>query len=113
MVGGVAHGVGNAIFERLMFSAEGQPVTTTFADYLLPGATDMPRVTVTHTETPSPLNPIGVKGAGEGGTIAVIAAIASAIEDALSPFGAWIAEMPVSPERVLELIAAGKARAPV
>ena len=113
VVGGVAHGVGNAIFERLMFSAEGQPVTTTFADYLLPGATDMPRVTVTHTETPSPLNPIGVKGAGEGGTIAVIAAIASAIEDALSPFGAWIAEMPVSPERVLELIAAGKARAPV
>ena len=108
VVGGVAHGLGNAIFEQLRFDENGQPLTTTFADYLLPMATDMPRVELRHSETPSPLNPIGVKGAGEGGTIAVIAAIASAIEDALTPFGARVSEMPITPERIVELVAAGK-----
>ncbi len=108
VVGGVAHGLGNAIFEQLRFDENGQPLTTTFADYLLPMATDMPRVELRHSETPSPLNPIGVKGAGEGGTIAVIAAIASAIEDALTPFGARVSEMPITPERIVELVAAAK-----
>ena len=104
IVGGVAHGIGNALFERLLFDENGQPQTTSFADYLLPMAPDVPHVETLHTETPSPLNPIGVKGAGEGGTIAVIAAIISAVENALEPFGVRLAEMPVSPERIIELI---------
>jgi carbon-monoxide dehydrogenase large subunit len=67
-------------------------------------ATDVPNVETLHTETPSPLNPIGVKGAGEGGTIAVIAAIISAVEDALRPFNVRLTEMPISPERIVELV---------
>lgn len=110
IVGGVAHGIGNALFERLVFDESGQPQMTSFADYLLPMAPDVPHVETLHTETPSPLNPIGVKGAGEGGTIAVIAAIISAIEDALRPFGVRLTEMPISPERIVELI--GEARKP-
>jgi carbon-monoxide dehydrogenase large subunit len=104
IVGGVAHGIGNALFERLLFDETGQPLTTSFADYLLPMATDVPNVETLHTETPSPLNPIGVKGAGEGGTIAVIAAIISAVEDALRPFNVRLSEMPISPERIVELV---------
>ena len=109
IVGGVAHGIGNALLEHLLFVENGQPLTTTFGDYLLPMAPDVPHVDVLHTETPSPLNPIGVKGAGEGGTIAVIAAIISAVEDALQPFGVRLAEMPVSPERIVTLIAQARA----
>ena len=109
IVGGVAHGIGNALLEHLLFDENGQPLTTTFGDYLLPMAPDVPHVDVLHTETPSPLNPIGVKGAGEGGTIAVIAAIISAVEDALQPFGVRLAEMPVSPERIVTLIAQARA----
>ena len=111
IVGGVAHGIGNALFERLLFDENGQPLTTSFADYLLPMAPDVPNVETLHTETPSPLNPIGVKGAGEGGTIAVIAAIISAIEDALKPFNVRLTEMPVAPDRIIELISASQNRA--
>jgi carbon-monoxide dehydrogenase large subunit len=74
VVGGVAHGIGNALFERLLHDADGQPQTVNFADYLLPGSTDMPPIEILHAETPSPLNPLGMKGAGEGGTIPAIAA---------------------------------------
>ena len=109
IVGGVAHGIGNALFEQLLFDATGQPLTTTFGDYLLPMATDVPHVDTIHTETPSPLNPIGVKGAGEGGTIAVIAAIISAVEDALSPFGVRLAQMPVTPETIIRHIQEARA----
>ena len=111
IVGGVAHGIGNALFERLLFDENGQPLTTSFADYLLPMAPDVPNVETLHTETPSPLNPLGVKGAGEGGTIAVIAAIISAIEDALKPFNVRLTEMPVAPDRIIELISASQNRA--
>jgi len=109
VVGGVAHGVGNALFERLRYDDEGQPLSATFADYLLPGATDAPPVAIHHSETPSPLNPLGLKGAGEGGTIPAIAAIIAAVENALAPFGVTIAEAPVSPERIVQLIAAARA----
>jgi carbon-monoxide dehydrogenase large subunit len=106
VVGGVAHGVGNALFERLLFDADGQPLTVNFGEYLLPLATDMPRVDIHHTETPSPLNPLGLKGAGEGGTIPAIAAIVAAVENALAPFGVTISETPISPQRIVELLAA-------
>jgi carbon-monoxide dehydrogenase large subunit len=104
VVGGVAHGVGNALYEQLMFDDTAQPLTTNFGEYLLPMAGDVPRVDLVHLETPSPLNPLGVKGAGEGGTISAIGAIISAVEDALSPFGVRICEAPITPQRIVELL---------
>ncbi|MYZ48586.1 xanthine dehydrogenase family protein molybdopterin-binding subunit [Propylenella binzhouense] len=104
IVGGVAHGVGNALYERLVYDDEGQPLSTNFGEYLLPLAADVPRVEIVHQETPSPLNPLGIKGAGEGGTIPTTASVIGAIEDALSPFGVRIAEAPISPQRIVELL---------
>ena len=106
--GGVVHGVGNALHEHMRFDTQAQPVTTNYADYLLPVATDFPPIEVIHLETPSPLNPIGVKGAGEGGTIPATACVISAIEDALSSLGVTLAEHPVSPQRLVELIWAAR-----
>jgi carbon-monoxide dehydrogenase large subunit len=99
--GGTAHGIGNALFERMKYDPSGQPLTTTFQDYLLPTAPEVPGCKIVHIETPNPLNPIGVKGAGEGGTIPAPAAIVAAIEDALSPFGVRFLEMPLTPERIV------------
>ena len=111
VVGGVAHGLGNALLERLVHDDNATPVSTSFAEYLMPMATDMPdRVELRHQETPSPLNPLGVKGAGEAGTIAAIAAIVGAVENALSPFGVRISETPLSPQRVVELVREARAR---
>ena len=90
--GGIAHGIGNAIFEWMGYDEAGQPVTTTFADYLMPTATEMPRFETLYKESPSPLNPLGVKGVGEVGVIPAAAAVISAIEDALSPFGVRIGQ---------------------
>ena len=104
VVGGVAHGVGNALYEELKFDDQAQPLTTNFGEYLLPMAADVPRVDLVHLETPSPLNPLGVKGAGEGGTISAIGAIISAVENALEPFGVRIAEAPITPMRIVELL---------
>jgi carbon-monoxide dehydrogenase large subunit len=104
VVGGVAHGIGNALFERLFHDADAQPLTVNFADYLLPGSTDMPPIDILHSQTPSPLNPLGMKGAGEGGTIPAIAAIIAAVENALAPFGIKINEAPISPARIVELL---------
>ncbi len=107
VMGGLAHGIGSALFEKMVFDEAGQPLTTNFADYLLPSAPDLPTVDLAHMESPTPLNPIGVKGAGEGGTIPAPAAIVSAIEDALGPFGVRIAETPITPSRIVEMIAGG------
>ncbi len=103
--GGVAHGIGNAIFEWMGYDEAGQPITTTFADYLLPTAADVPKLQTLYKESPSPHNPLGVKGVGEVGVIPAAAAIISAVEDALSPFGVRIAQMPITPSRLAELIA--------
>jgi len=100
--GGVAHGIGNALFEWMKYDAAAQPQTITFADYLLPSAPEVPGCAIEHIETPNPLNPLGVKGAGEGGTIPAPAAIIAAIEDALSPFGVRFAEAPLTPARIVE-----------
>ncbi len=110
IVGGVVHGIGNALYERMIYDESGQPLTTNYGEYLLPLATEMPQIEVEHIETPSPLNPLGVKGAGEGGTIPAIATIISAIEDALAPFGVRIEEYPLGPERLLDLIDSAKAK---
>jgi carbon-monoxide dehydrogenase large subunit len=102
--GGVAHGIGNALLEWMGYDANAQPVTTSFADYLLPGACDVPSIKAVHLETPSPLNPLGVKGAGEGGTIPAAAAIVAAIENALDPFGVKLNESPMTPDRIVAAI---------
>ena len=102
--GGVAHGVGNALYETMLYDSNAQPLNVNFGEYLLPGSTDVPHVELHHMETPSPLNPIGVKGAGEGGTIPAAAAIISAIENALTPFGVKISEAPITPGRLMALI---------
>ncbi|HEX5279234.1 MAG TPA: xanthine dehydrogenase family protein molybdopterin-binding subunit [Micropepsaceae bacterium] len=108
--GGVAHGVGNALFERMIYDDNAQPLNMNFGEYLLPGSTDVPAVELHHMETPSPLNPIGVKGAGEGGTIPAIAAIIAAIENALQPFGVKLSEAPASPSHILGLIRGAELR---
>src|SRR5262249_170645 len=104
VVGGVVHGIGNAFFERMIYDEGAQPLSTNFGESLLPLATDVPSVEVHHMEAPSPLNPLGLKGAGEGGTIAAIAALLSAVEDALKPFGVHVAEAPITPQQIVELI---------
>jgi carbon-monoxide dehydrogenase large subunit len=105
ILGGIAHGISNAIFEWMGYDAAGQPVTTTLADYALPLATDIPRIETLYMESPSPLNPLGAKGVGELGTIPAAPAVISAIEDALTPFGVRIAQVPLLPHVLRELIA--------
>ena len=102
--GGVAHGIGNALLEWMRYDENAQPLTTTFADYLIPLATDVPVCKITHVESPTPLNPLGVKGAGEGGTIPAAAAIVAAAEDALAEFGVHFAETPLMPERIVDAL---------
>lgn len=106
--GGVAQGIGGAFYERLVYDEDGQLLTQTFMDYLLPTAAEVPKVEIGHVETPSPLNPLGVKGAGEAGVIPVAAVFASALDDAL---GTRVAEMPLSHSRLLELLRAAEALA--
>ena len=98
--GGIAHGIGNALLEQIVYDAAGQLVTGTLMDYALPRAADLPPLEVHHVITPSPLNPLGVKGAGEGGTLPAPAAIANAVADALRPLRVEVTEMPLTRERL-------------
>lgn len=103
--GGVAQGLGGALLEELVYDENGQLLTATFMDYLLPTANDVPFIETDHLETPSPLNPYGIKGVGEGGLTGSVAAIVNAVADALSPLGVKVTEHgPLSPARVLKLI---------
>ena len=104
IVGGVAHAIGNSLYEWMGYDEQAQPVTTNFADYLLVSATEVPNIEVTFAEYPSPLNPLGVKGVGEAGCVPAAGAIISAIENALSPFGIEITEYPVTPARLFSLL---------
>lgn len=106
VVGAVAHGIGNALFEWMGFGADGQPLTTNLADYLLVSATELPRIEILHRESPTNLNPLGVKGVGESGCIPAPAAIVSAVEDALSPFGVALRHAPIRPNDIVSAIAA-------
>ncbi|MFC5814618.1 aerobic carbon-monoxide dehydrogenase large subunit [Nonomuraea harbinensis] len=98
--GGVAQGIGGALYERMVYDSHGQLVNASFMDFLMPYATEIPHVETAHLETPSPLNPLGIKGAGEAGVIPVSAVIASAIEDAE---GVDIDRMPISPSELFDL----------
>ena len=93
------------------YDENAQPVITTFADYLLPSSTEVPNIEIIHHEFPSTLNPLGVKGVGEAGTIPAAAVIVSAVENALAPFAVRIGEAPISPVRIVELIDAAGAAA--
>jgi len=104
VIGGVVHGIGSALYEWMGYDADGQPQTGTYADYLLPTADVLPRIEIHHMESPSPLNPLGIKGAGESGTIAALAVVASAVEDALRPFGVRIGALPITPARLFGLM---------
>ncbi|HXJ02128.1 MAG TPA: molybdopterin cofactor-binding domain-containing protein, partial [Micropepsaceae bacterium] len=102
--GGIAHGIGNALYEWMGYDDSGQPTTTSFADYLIPSATEVPTIDSFYRSTPSPLNPLGVKGAGEAGVIPSAAAVISAVENALEPFAVRITEVPLRPYRLVQLI---------
>ena len=102
--GGTAQGVGTALYEEMPFDAQGQPLATTLADYLLPSATEVPSIRIDHMETPSPYTRFGQKGIGEGGAIAPPAAIANAVNDALAPLGVEITESPLTPRRIVEAL---------
>jgi CO/xanthine dehydrogenase Mo-binding subunit len=104
--GGVAQGIGNAFYEKLEFDADGQLLNASLADYLLPTSLDVPNMELGHTVTPSPLNPLGIKGAGEAGAIPVGPLFAQAIEDALGlpAKGIEILEIPLSPSRLWQLV---------
>ncbi len=103
--GGVAQGIGNSFYEQLIFDENGQLLNGSFMDYLLPTSLDVPQIDVGHVETPSPLNPMGTKGAGEAGAIPVGALYAQALENALEIEGLELLEIPLSPSRLWELVA--------
>ena len=110
--GGVAQGIGSALLEEMVYDEQGQLLTTTYMDYLLPTAEDVPFIGTRHLETPSPGTIGGIKGMGEGGAIAPAAVVAGALEDALSHIGpVWVSEVPLTPERVLRHIAAARGHA--
>jgi carbon-monoxide dehydrogenase large subunit len=109
MQGGVAHGLGGALFEEAVYDEQGQFLTSSFMDYLLPGATEIPPIQVSHQECSlTDRNPLGVKGCGEGGTTSAPAAVANAIADALAPLTVDPSELPLSPDRVWRQIAQAK-----
>ena len=106
--GGVAQGIGTALYEEVPYDSAGQPLASTLADYLLPGATEVPPVRVIHMETPSPNTEFGVKGIGEGGAIGPPAAIGNAVNDALRSLGVEVSEVPITPHRLLAAFVGAK-----
>ncbi len=110
LLGGLAQGIGTALYEEMPFDTEGQPLASTLADYIVPGAGEMPPLKIEHMETPSPFSKYGQKGIGEGGAIAPPAAIVNAINDALAGVGAELLSVPASPERIQAALAAASER---
>jgi carbon-monoxide dehydrogenase large subunit len=110
ILGGTAQGIGTALYEEMPYDESGQPLASTLAEYVLPGATEMPDVRIVHMQTPSPYTEFGQKGIGEGGAIAPPAAIVNAINDALAPLGAEITAVPATPRRLLAAIRAARER---
>ncbi|HMJ29474.1 MAG TPA: molybdopterin cofactor-binding domain-containing protein, partial [Xanthobacteraceae bacterium] len=103
--GGFAQGIGTALYEEMPFDQSGQPLASTFADYLLPGPTEVPAPRLDHMETLAPYTEFGVKGIGEGGAIAPPAAIVNAVNDALRRLGVELLHSPITPRRILTAIA--------
>ncbi|EJM77149.1 xanthine dehydrogenase family protein molybdopterin-binding subunit [Pseudomonas sp. GM55] len=103
--GGIAQGIGTAMYEETPYDVNGQPLASTLADYILPGPTEVPNLRIHHMETPSPHTEFGAKGMGEGGAIAPPAAIFNAVNDALADLGVEVAETPLTPRRLLQALA--------
>ena len=108
-LGGAAQGIGTALYEESPYDANGQPLASSFADYLLPGPTEIPSIRIFHTETPSPHTIFGAKGMGEGGAIAPPAVIFNAVNDAIKDLGAEVGETPLTPRRLLLALAPARA----
>jgi CO/xanthine dehydrogenase Mo-binding subunit len=104
--GGVAQGIGGALYEELVYGEGGELLTASLLDYPVPRALEIPKIDLDHLESPSPRNPLGVKGLGEGGAIPGPALLANAIEDALQPFGVVIDQAPITPMRLWSAISA-------
>ena len=102
--GGIAQGIGQALYEEAVYDESGQLRTATLVDYMIPTAPDLPSFETAATVTPSPTNPLGVKGIGEAGTIASSVAVINAIVDALAPFGVKDVDMPATPEKIWHLM---------
>ena len=102
--GGIAQGIGQALYEELVYSPEGQLTNGTFADYFIPAAADLPDIVVEHVETPWPHTTLGAKGAGEAGTTGAVGAVLNAVNDAIRPLGATITEVPMTPARLLKAL---------
>ncbi len=105
--GGIAQGIGQALFEEAVYDEGGQPVAGSFLDYAIPRSEDMPPLSIGHTVTPSPINPLGLKGVGEAGTIGSVPAIANAVMDALAPLGVRHVDLPLTPQRVWQAMKEG------
>ena len=101
IMGGAVQGLGGILFEGIAYDATGQLLSGSLMDYALPTAGDVPAFQILHQHSPSPLNPLGVKGVGEGGAVAPPAAIANAVCDALAPFGVEVNATPINPEQLV------------
>jgi 2-furoyl-CoA dehydrogenase large subunit len=110
VMGSIAHGLGGSLYEEWAYDENGQCLTATFQDYLVPTAMEVPEIQIGHVETPSPFTALGSKGAGESSTMSVPATIGNAVADALSPLGVSINELPLSPNKIWQLIQEAKAR---
>lgn len=108
-IGGIAQGIGTALYEEMPYDDQGQPLASTLADYIMPGATEVPNIRIDHFETPSPHTEFGAKGMGEGGAIAPPAVIFGAVNDALKSFGVEFTHTPLSPHRLLNALEAAAA----
>ena len=102
--GGVVQGLGGVLLEDFVYDADGNPLTTTFMDYLLPTATEVPDLEIGHVVTEATSNPGGFKGMGEGGAIGSHAAVANAVSDALVPFGVTVTTTPLGPSQIFDLV---------
>ena len=104
MRGACAQAIGATLFEEIRYGSDGQPLTLSLRDYLLPLATDVPPIDLLHFETPTPFTPLGAKGAGEAGTIAVPAAITNAVQHALGRHAEILRNLPLTPERIVDAV---------
>jgi CO/xanthine dehydrogenase Mo-binding subunit len=112
IIGGTAQGIGTALYERYVYDKDGQLLTSSYMDYLIPSAMEVPDLEIGHEETPSPFTVHGIKGGGEGGRMMTPAALSAAIDDALAPFGVRCNELPATPERIVNWIEEGRSRQP-
>jgi 2-furoyl-CoA dehydrogenase large subunit len=108
--GGALHGLGGALYEEMAYDDDGQCLSTTFMDYLVPTAVEAPVIDIAHVSSPSPLTTLGSKGLGESGTMTVPAVVANAVSDALAPVGVRITELPITPSRLWHLIEHARTR---